>query len=489
MTKKKFFLILTTFIVFICIVSLNDSPNLNIPHNTNLSDIKEKSYNKDDNSLPKVTAYDINDTQKSDYTDDTLYADIDIITNIIQELSAVPRLFGSLNEVNSCNMLQRIFRDYGYTVKTQTFDVYKQDNISMDVSNTSDDYFKLNPYDSLSLGMAHNIIITNKNYDKNKKNLYITAHYDTTSSSNGVIDNATGVAVITELARILETKEFDFNIIYILFSAEEYYKYGSKYYLSSIETNSDNILGCFNIDMVALKNSGNIIIKTMYARPNILSILVNKYFTLSHTDYGGMSDDLSFYMAQIPVIHFFNNSVDPRTLGPDNDISLIDKEQLIAFINNLVSCINEFDLNYYYNLLINGYTETYTCFTPQFSLEQWYLSDLTYQLNSNGFTSIINSTFINGHSSILLSEQDMRFNSTLTLSSKYKNGNNFIYHINSKNSAIEYVSSYNNNIGGILTSTISIEEALLFLDNRFNNYHTNSIPTQMYDQWLIYSSD
>lgn len=489
MTKKKIFLIVTTFIVFTCIVSVNDSPNLNVQHNTNQSDIIEKTNSKDYNSLPKVTPYDIFGTQKSDCIDDTLYADIDIITNIIQELSAVPRLFGSLGEVNSCNMLQKIFRDYGYTVKTQTFDVYKQDSISMDVSNTSDDYFILNPYDSLSLGVAHNIIITNKNYDKNKKSLYITAHYDTTSSSNGVIDNASGVAVITELARILEAKEFDFNIIYILFSAEEYYKYGSKYYLSNIENNSADILGCFNIDMVALKNSGNIIIKTMYARPNILSILVNKYFTLSHTDYGGMSDDLSFYMAQIPVIHFFNNSVDPRTLGSDNNISLIDKEQLIAFINDLVSCINEFDLNSYNNLLINGYTETHTCFTPQFSLDQWYLSELTYQLNSTGFTSIINSTFINGQHSILLSEEDMRFNSTLTSSNEYKKGNNFIYQISSNNNAIEYVSSYNNNIGGILTSSISIEKALLFLDNRFNNYHKNSIPTQMYDQWLIYSSN
>ncbi|MFW9905635.1 MAG: M28 family peptidase [Candidatus Thorarchaeota archaeon] len=58
--------------------------------------------------------------------------------------------------------------------------------------------------------------------DLSKPTLLITNHYDTVYSTPGADDNATGVAVMLEVARILSELDFKKNIIFTSFNLEEF---------------------------------------------------------------------------------------------------------------------------------------------------------------------------------------------------------------------------------------------------------------------------
>jgi len=98
----------------------------------------------------------------------------------------------------------------------------------------------------------------------------LTAHYDaiahrTTSwKSNwsnmpapGANDNATGVATLLELSRVLKGGTLPFDIIFVLFSAEELGLLGSEDFVARYDSIfGDRILGVLNVDMIGYSPSG-----------------------------------------------------------------------------------------------------------------------------------------------------------------------------------------------------------------------------------------
>ncbi len=66
----------------------------------------------------------------------------------------------------------------------------------------------------------------------------------------GADDNASGVAVLIELARILSQYEFDFTIKFIAFTGEELGMFGSKDYAKKAFFQGHKIAGVINIDMI-----------------------------------------------------------------------------------------------------------------------------------------------------------------------------------------------------------------------------------------------
>jgi len=67
----------------------------------------------------------------------------------------------------------------------------------------------------------HNIIATRTGARHPDKRLVIVAHYDTVENSPGADDNASGVAVLLELARVLEPVEFDHTVQFVAVNLEE----------------------------------------------------------------------------------------------------------------------------------------------------------------------------------------------------------------------------------------------------------------------------
>ncbi len=95
----------------------------------------------------------------------------------------------------------------------------------------------------------------------------VCAHYDAIASHSfpgetmwwcdnpapGADDNATGVAVVLEAARVLSGLSFPFDVRFILWSGEELGLLGSRAYADSVAAEGDTIYGVLNVDMIAYK--------------------------------------------------------------------------------------------------------------------------------------------------------------------------------------------------------------------------------------------
>lgn len=163
-----------------------------------------------------------------------------------------------------------------------------------------------------------------------KKTVVVCAHYDhlgrnelggSTFKGNGVIhngadDNASGVAAMMELARQFKGKKFKKNnYLFIAFSAEELGLVGSKKFVTDKKYfDSASINYVINIDMLGRLDSNNktLIINGVGTSPNwkqnlnLVKTDTNK-LKIKTTESGmGASDHTSFYLENIPVLHFFS---------------------------------------------------------------------------------------------------------------------------------------------------------------------------------------
>lgn len=99
---------------------------------------------------------------------------------------------------------------------------------------------------------SQNIIATlkPKKESKDTKTLVIGAHYDgvDTPAAN---DNASGIATVLEIAKLLSKESVNCNVKFIAFGSEETGLVGSSYYVQQLNPNeASNIIGMINLDMV-----------------------------------------------------------------------------------------------------------------------------------------------------------------------------------------------------------------------------------------------
>ncbi|HJR47133.1 MAG TPA: M20/M25/M40 family metallo-hydrolase [Nitrososphaeraceae archaeon] len=88
--------------------------------------------------------------------------------------------------------------------------------------------------------------------------ILISAHYDSrmqninqaNARAPGADDNASGVAAVLELARILSKLDLENNIQFILFSGEEQGQWGSTAYIKYLESNNTGLDLIINLDMI-----------------------------------------------------------------------------------------------------------------------------------------------------------------------------------------------------------------------------------------------
>lgn len=314
-------------------------------------------FKKDSVSNNVITKYELKEEnislEKNTSSKENISVDEENIINNLNEIGSNIRNFGSEGSQITANFFKKKLNEYNYNVKLQEFDIYEQNMASSIRVKNNSEYFNLNPYNSASLGKGRNIIVESKNNSNNKKTLYLSAHYDSTDYTTGVIDNATGCVVLLELAKVLQNFDGDINIKFLFLDAEEYFRYGSKYFVSKLsDEEKNNIIGCINVDMVGEKNAGNIVMQTTSGNKNIISSLISKSlgdkFLLSE---GGFSDDLSFYMGEIPVVTFANEK-------SNFNLDLEDKNTQINNVDTkIIKNFCEIITNFLSNLELNNYNE------------------------------------------------------------------------------------------------------------------------------------
>jgi Zn-dependent M28 family amino/carboxypeptidase len=97
------------------------------------------------------------------------------------------------------------FRDLGYEVRSQRFQVPAGNSWGIDVP----------------AGVGRNVIATPPGFETGDDYLLVGGHLDTVPQAPGAEDNASGVAVVMELARMAGLDETRLPVVFVAFGAEE----------------------------------------------------------------------------------------------------------------------------------------------------------------------------------------------------------------------------------------------------------------------------
>lgn len=140
---------------------------------------------------------------------------------------------------------------------------------------------------------------------------------------NGADDNASGVAAVMELARLLRRNPPKRSIAIVAFSAEELGLLGSEYFVSHPPFPLDSVQAMLNFDMVGrLRNDRLMVYGTATATefPTIVAgANTGTPFRLNAIGDGeGPSDHAAFYRKNLPVLHFFTDAHDDYHRSTDD---------------------------------------------------------------------------------------------------------------------------------------------------------------------------
>ena len=149
---------------------------------------------------------------------------------------------------------------------------------------------------------------------------------------NGADDNASGTAILLEVARQLAAhpQPLKRRVLFIAFSAEELGLIGSKRYVENPAVPLDQTIAMLNLDMVGrLRNDKLTIYGTGTAAewtPILDRLETPHQFDLKRRSGGyGPSDHASFYEQGIPVLHFFTG-FHSQYHRPSDDSDLLNVE-------------------------------------------------------------------------------------------------------------------------------------------------------------------
>lgn len=153
--------------------------------------------------------------------------------------------------------------------------------------------------------------------------IYVGAHYDTVfpiegseRHGPGANDNASGVGVLLEAARVLAGAPISQTVQFIAFSAEEDGLVGSYYFVGKM-TLAERLTaeGMINLDCVGIGSQFEILVAKKEHLPfaHALKVVAD---TIEVWPVAG-SDHAPFAGAGIPAAFFYINPDDPKPCGPD----------------------------------------------------------------------------------------------------------------------------------------------------------------------------
>lgn len=163
---------------------------------------------------------------------------------------------------------------------------------------------------------------------------------------NGADDNASGVATIIELARTLKNSSFKTNnYLFIAFSGEELGLYGSKWFAEHPTLDLTTVDYMLNFDMVGRIDSNKLVVSGVGTSPSWNETMkrTTSSFHIKTTESGvGPSDHTSFYLKQIPVLHFFSGQHKDYHKPSDDEtkINYNGIEQVVNYVSALIGELN-----------------------------------------------------------------------------------------------------------------------------------------------------
>ena len=192
---------------------------------------------------------------------------------------------------------------------------------------------------------------------KADKTIVIGAHFDhlgmggqgslhrgDSAIHNGADDNASGTAALLALAKVFKYETLKSNILFVAFSGEENGLWGSNYFVKNPTLDLKTINYMINMDMVGrLNEEKSLAIYGVGTSPSFSKVLdpINAdSLKLVPSESGvGPSDHTSFYLQDLPVLHFFTGQ-HADYHKPSDDADKINYEglvQVVRYISRLVA--------------------------------------------------------------------------------------------------------------------------------------------------------
>jgi hypothetical protein len=192
---------------------------------------------------------------------------------------------------------------------------------------------------------------------KAEKTIVIGAHFDhlgmggqgslhrgDSAIHNGADDNASGTAALLALAKVFKYETLKSNILFVAFSGEENGLWGSNYFVKNPTLDLKTINYMINMDMVGrLNEEKSLAIYGVGTSPSFSKVLdpINAdSLKLVPSESGvGPSDHTSFYLQDLPVLHFFTGQ-HADYHKPSDDADKINYEglvQVVRYISRLVA--------------------------------------------------------------------------------------------------------------------------------------------------------
>ena len=184
-------------------------------------------------------------------------------------------------------------------------------------------------YDHLGLGHDHNSLDANPDG----------------KIHNGADDNASGTAGVLELARYFsgnKTKE-KYNFLFLCFSGEELGLLGSKRWCESPDIPLNSINYMLNMDMIGRLNDSTkkIVVYGVGTSPvfvPLIDSIPSKLVIKKDSSGIGPSDQTSFYLKDIPVLHFFTGQHSDYH-KPSDDVEKINVNGEVMVLEYIASLI------------------------------------------------------------------------------------------------------------------------------------------------------
>ncbi|KGL58971.1 M28 family peptidase [Polaribacter sp. Hel1_85] len=225
---------------------------------------------------------------------------------------------------------------------------------------------KTNPHEEVKFDVNGDGTITGNNVigftdNKAENTVIIGAHFDhlgyggegslyrdsIKAIHNGADDNASGIAILLNLVAKLKEKNTNNNYLFMAFSGEEMGLLGSNYFVKNPTIDTKKVSYMINMDMVGrLKKDSALAVYGTGTSPIFKQTLKshNNNFKLIQQESGvGPSDHTSFYLADIPVLHFFTGQhEDYHKPGDDAEkLNYEGMETISKYIFNIITDLND----------------------------------------------------------------------------------------------------------------------------------------------------
>jgi hypothetical protein len=167
---------------------------------------------------------------------------------------------------------------------------------------------------------------------------------------NGADDNASGVSGVLALAEYLSTNKTKekYNFLFMTFSGEELGLIGSKKWCDNPTYPLSKINCMINLDMIGRLNDSTkklmvYGIGTSPAFDKMIDATFSGQFSVKKDSAGiGPSDQTSFYLKDIPVLHFFTGQHSDYH-KPEDDAEKINYNGMTQILSGIVRLLNSVD--------------------------------------------------------------------------------------------------------------------------------------------------